>query len=108
MGSPPDVGALRESFIQRFLKNILPSTVEICPGVLFDAENKKSNQQDIIIYRRDMPKLSFGEGPQFLFVEGALATIEVKSMINENEFKRAMSNIQSVKSLKINRKKGMS
>jgi Holliday junction resolvase-like predicted endonuclease len=108
VGSPPDVGRLREIFIQQVLKNMLPSTVEICSGVLFDAEDKRSNQQDIIIYRRDMPKLSFGEGPQFLFVEGALATIEVKSRIDEQEFNRAMDNIQSVKSLRINRKMGMS
>lgn len=108
VGSPPDIGELREIFIQRVLKNMLPSTVEICSGVLFDAEDKRSNQQDIIIYRRDMPKLSFGKGPQFLFVEGALATIEVKSKIDEQEFNRAMDNIKSVKSLKINRKMGMS
>lgn len=108
VGSPPDVGRLREIFVQQVLKNMLPSTVEICSGVLFDAEDKRSNQQDIIIYRRDMPKLSFGEGPQFLFVEGALATIEVKSRIDEQDFNRAMDNIQSVKSLKINRKIGMS
>jgi hypothetical protein len=108
VGSSPDIGRLREIFIQQVLRNMLPSTVEICSGVLFDAEDKRSNQQDIIIYRRDMPKLSFGEGPQFLFVEGALATIEVKSRIDEQEFNRAMDNIQSVKSLKINRKMGMS
>lgn len=108
VGSSPDVGKLREIFVHQILKNMLPSTVEICSGVLFDADDKRSNQQDIIIYRRDMPKLSFGEGPQFLFVEGALATIEVKSRLDEQEFDRAMNNILSVKSLKINRKMGMS
>lgn len=108
VGSAPDVGELRQVFIKNILQNMLPSTVEICSGVLFDAADNQSNQQDIIIYRRDMPKLSFGEGPQLLFVEGALATIEVKSKIDEQEFNRAMANIQSVKSLQINRKMGMS
>ena len=105
MDSSPDIGQLREIFIKHLLKNVLPSTVEICSGVLFDAEDNRSHQQDIIIYRRDMPKLSFGEGQtQFLFAEGALATVEIKSNINESEFKRAMDNVKSVKSLKLNRK----
>lgn len=109
IGSTPDIGTLRENFIQRTLKSMLPSTVGICNGVIFDAEDNRSNQQDIIIYRKDMPKLSFGEGfPQFLFAEGAIATIEVKSKLDKAEFERAMNNIHSVKSLKINRKPIMS
>lgn len=102
VGSPPDIGRLREIFLSHILKNMLPRSVEICSGVIFDADDNRSNQQDIVIYRRNMPRLSFGEGPQLLFAEGVIATIEVKSNIDATEFQRAMDNIKSVKSLNIN------
>ena len=34
VGSPPDVGELREMFVENLLKYILPSSVEICSGVI--------------------------------------------------------------------------
>lgn len=77
----------------------LPSTHEILSGEITDYSGRVSKQEDILIYRRDTPKLTMTEGPGLLFIEGAKATIEVKSNLTWENFRDALSNIMSVKSL---------
>lgn len=103
LGSSSDVGKLRELFVHRILRNALPSSVEICDGIIFDADDQRSFQQDVIIYRRDMPRLSAGDGPRLHFIEGVLATIQVKSFLDKAEFERSIDNLGSVKRLRITR-----
>jgi len=81
-------------------EELLPSTHEILSGEITDSSGRKSRQQDVIIYRRDLPKLQMVEGPALLFVEGAKATVEVKSNLTWRKFEEALTNICSVKALK--------
>lgn len=97
--SPTVIGDLRERFVREALYFFLPTTHEVLSGEITDYSGRTSSQQDVVIYRRDMPKLRLTEGPGLLFVEGAKATIEVKSNLTWEEFRRALDNVCSVKSL---------
>jgi len=99
MESPTDIGGLREKFVEQFLKFHLPTIHEIQSGEIMDSSGRTSKQQDIIIYRRDMPKLAVSDRPTLLFAEGVKATVEVKSNLNWVEFQNAFENVCSVKSL---------
>jgi len=91
--SPTVLGDLRERFVREALSFFLPSTHEILSGELTDYSGKTSNQQDVVIYRRDVPKLRVAEGPGLLFIEGAKATIEVKSNLTWESFRDALNNV---------------
>lgn len=98
--SPSVLGNLRELFVREVLHFFLPSVYEILGGEITDSTGRKSRQQDIIIYRRDMPKLQMIEGPALLFAEGVKATIEIKSNLTWEKFEEALTNVCSVKALK--------
>jgi hypothetical protein len=94
------LGDAREHFISEVLKKFLPANVIIGSGQIIDVNNNKSKQIDIIVYRNDFPVLrTFGTSDIYL-VEGVLATIEVKSQLNENTLFEALENGKSVKSLR--------
>jgi hypothetical protein len=99
MDSPTDIGNLREKFVKEFLRFHLPTIHEIQSGEIVDSSGKTSKQQDVVLYRRDMPKLAVSEGPVILFAEGVKATVEVKSNLTWDEFQKAFENICSVKAL---------
>ncbi len=98
--SPTALGNLRERFVREALHLFLPSTHEILSGEITDSSGTKSRQQDVVIYRRDMPKLQMIEGPALLFAEGVKATVEIKSNLTWEKFEEALTNICSVKALK--------
>lgn len=99
MNSPTLLGDLRERFVREALYFFLPSADEIHSGQITDCSGRNSNQQDIVIYRRDMPKLKVTEGPGLLLAEGAKATIEVKSGLTWDHFRLALENVASVRLL---------
>ncbi|TOI39074.1 DUF6602 domain-containing protein, partial [Vibrio parahaemolyticus] len=94
------LGDARESFIRDILENFLPSSIVIGSGQIIDQYEGRSKQIDIIIYRRDFPVLqTFGSADVYL-IEGVLATIEVKSMLDKDNLEMALNNAKSVKDLK--------
>ncbi|MDQ2192975.1 MULTISPECIES: DUF6602 domain-containing protein [unclassified Vibrio] len=94
------LGDARESFIRDILENFLPSSIVIGSGQIIDQYEGRSKQIDIIIYRRDFPVLqTFGSADVYL-IEGVLATIEVKSMLDKENLEMALNNAKSVKDLK--------
>ena len=99
MKAPVNLGILRERFAREFLRLFLPTTHEIQMGEIIDSNGNRTRQQDIVIYRRDMPKLRIIEEPAILFAEGAKATIEVKSKLTWGSFKDALENTCTVKQL---------
>ena len=77
-------GTPREAFIKKFLIDHLPSNVDIGTGEIIDAvslPNQSCNQFDIVIYKRNYPKLDFGDGISGFLIESVIATIEVKSTL---------------------------
>lgn len=95
------IGQAREFLVKRVLKTILPPAVHIGSGKVIDSWGNSSKQIDIIIYDTRFPLMNV-EGGGLYFVEGVLATIEVKSTIDSNELKTALENCESVLTLGIN------
>jgi len=78
-------GTPRENLISNFLSTHLSANVSIGTGEIIDhrsAPREQRNQFDIVIYRNNYPRLDFGGVTGFL-VESVVATIEVKSLLDE-------------------------
>lgn len=105
-GHPNLRGGPREWFIRDFLTTHLPSTLEIGQGELIDSDSMPAPpkgsyrpQVDIVLYRRDMPKISYSQDNSAYLVEGVLATIESKSVLTETELTEACCATNANKSL---------
>lgn len=95
-------GTPRESFIKEFLVNHLSEQVAIGTGEIIDANSKPNetrNQIDIVIYKRNYPKIDFGGGVNGFFAESVVATIEVKSTLTKEDLRQATKTARNVKRL---------
>jgi hypothetical protein len=98
-------GTPREAFIKEFLINHLSEKVAIGTGEIIDSSSsprQQRNQIDIVIYRRDYPKLSLGGGINAFLAESVVAIIEVKSLLTEGELNKCIKATRNIKSLKRN------
>lgn len=96
-------GTPREAFIREFLEKHLSEKVAIGTGEIIDADSKPGearNQIDIVIYKRDYPKLDFGGGVNAFLAESVVATIEVKSVLDMEGLKQGITTARTVKALK--------
>ena len=106
-GHPNLRGWPREWFIRDFLKNHLPSNLEIGHGEIIDQDSVPEPDQgeyrpevDIVIYRRDLPKIAYSRDITAFLSEGVLATIESKSVLTEENLLNACRASYAHKSLK--------
>lgn len=96
-------GSPREVFIKEFLEAHLPSTVSIGTGEIIDSSSRPDeprNQFDIVIYRKDFPKLDIGGGVSAFLVESVIATIEIKSTLDKHGVEQAVAASCNIKKLK--------
>lgn len=85
-GHPNLRGGPREWFIRGirdFLQNHLPTSLEIGQGEIIDEDSKPSPPQDsyrpqvdIVVYRRDLPRITYSRDNAAFLAEGVIATIE--------------------------------
>lgn len=95
-------GTPREAFIRQFLENHLSERVAIGTGEIIDSQslpNQQRNQIDIVIYKRDYPKLDFGGGINGFLAESVIATIEVKSILDQAAITQSITTARTIKSL---------
>lgn len=95
-------GTPREVFIRDYLEKHLSSNVAIGTGEIIDAksESRQSRRQfDIVIYRRDYPKIDLGAGISAFLIESVIATIEVKSVLDQSGIDQAVGAAHEAKSL---------
>jgi hypothetical protein len=95
-------GTPREAFIKQFLENHLSVNVAIGTGEIIDANSmprSPRNQFDIVIYKRSYPKLDFGGGISGFLVESVVATIEVKSILDQAAIDQSVGAAHNAKSL---------
>jgi hypothetical protein len=98
-------GTPRESFIRTFLQGHLSERVAVGTGEIIDANSKpreQRNQIDIVIYKRDYPRLDFGGGISGFLAESVVATIEVKSLLDKEELRKAARTAKTIKGLSRN------
>lgn len=96
-------GTPREAFIREFLESHLNSTVAIGNGEIIDSQSQpggKRNQFDIVIYKRNYPRLDFGGGISGFLAESVVATIEVKSTLDKAGVEQAVGAARNAKALK--------
>ena len=73
-----DFDAPRDAFIREVLELFLPSSYAIGSGKVVDSQGQSSDKLDLVIYRRDFPRLNLpGSSDRFLY-ESVLATVEVR------------------------------
>jgi hypothetical protein len=95
-------GTPRETFIKEFLANHLSERVAIGTGEIIDANskpNEQRNQVDIVIYKRNYPKIDFRGGINGFLVESVVATIEVKSNLGKEDLEQAIKTAHTIKNL---------
>lgn len=98
-------GTPRENFIKNFLESHLSSNVAIGTGEIIDAQSRpreSRNQYDIVIYRKNFPKLDFGGNIQGFMAESVVATIEVKSVLDQAAMDQAVGAAHKAKLLQRN------
>lgn len=97
--TPSSLGNAREIFIKEFLKRHLSKWLYFSKGeVINRADDQNTVEQDLVIYRPDMPHFQVSKDSEIFFIEGVLATIEVKTKIDKRQLKRAMKSIAEIKS----------
>ncbi|MDR1090170.1 MAG: hypothetical protein LBL79_03765 [Prevotella sp.] len=95
-------GTPRESFIKQYLEGHIGSNVAIGTGEIIDANSQprdSRNQFDIVIYKKNYPKLDFGGGISGFLIESVIATIEVKSLLDQSAIDQSVRAANNVKQL---------
>lgn len=101
-GHPLHKGTPREVFIKEFLAKHISETVAIGSGEIIHYNSKPNdmrNQFDIVVYRRDYPKLDFGGGINAFLADSVVATVEVKSTLDKSGLLNAAKAARRIKSL---------
>jgi hypothetical protein len=95
-------GTPREAFIKEFLVGHLSMRLAVGTGEIIDAQSaprQARNQYDIIIYKADYPRIDLGGGINAFLAESVVATIEVKSVLTQQELDTAVQSASNAKKL---------
>ncbi len=95
-----NLGSNRELFCNSFLSRVLPHSLKISKGEIWDGKGIKTGQLDTIIVRDDTPSLSFGDANTYL-AEGVFAVIEIKSNLTRQKLQEAIETLKPVNALSI-------
>jgi len=98
-------GTPREAFIRKFLQSHLTELIGFGTGEIIDSNSQprqQRNQIDIVLYKKNFPKLDFGGGISGFLAESVAATIEVKSLLTQQELNSAFDSIRNTKALQRN------
>ncbi len=90
----------RSAFIRSVLELFLPSNYAIGSGRIIDSSGKSSDSIDIVIYRRDFPRLNLPGSADVFIYESVLATIEVRTKLVRKTLFQALDTCVSVADLK--------
>lgn len=93
-------GRAREIFVKDLLSPFLNPTLGACTGIIVDSKGNSSRQIDIIVYDTTLiPSMMLTGEEGIVPYESVLATIEVKSKLTMAEFRKAVLNARSIKTL---------
>src|SRR5262249_14633438 len=85
-----------------FLEGHLSQRIAVGTGEIIDSNSKPNEprpQIDIVLYKRDYPRLHLGGGIHGVLVESVIATLEVKSLLTKEELSKAFSTARKIKQL---------
>jgi len=90
----------RAAFIRGVLEPFLPSSYAIGSGRIIDSAGQNSDLIDIVIYRRDFPRLNLPGSSDVFLYESVLATIEVRTKLIRKTLFDALDTCASIAKLK--------
>jgi hypothetical protein len=94
-------GTAREDIIKAFVSQYLPDSFGIARGIIIDADDHQSNQQDVFVYDKSVtPKLWNTDNVSIVPIECVRVIVEVKSVLTTAELVKAVENVISVRSMK--------
>ncbi len=97
VNNPLIQGQLREHFIETVLKRHLPSRTQVALNAqILDCNDQLSQEQDIVLYRDDFPKITIGNSPDLLLAESVIATFQVKSTLTRANFREDLQKVDSL------------
>lgn len=91
--------AARTAFIHAVLDRFLPEVYGVGSGQILDSSGKLSEKLDIIIYRRDFPRLDLPGSRDIYLYESVIATVEVVSKLVKKTFFEALDQCASLAQL---------
>lgn len=101
-GTPQEVSDRREEAVNKFLRKYFPFPYRVVKGNIVDSFGERSNSIDCIIINPSHPYTvdSNNGKASIIFADGVDYAIEIKpDFSNNNEIKRSLNQIQSVKKL---------
>ncbi len=102
---PVNIGTAREGLISNFIQNNLPEYISHHTGEVFDRNNNRSGQIDIILHPLTSPKINLHNSINIFPAETVLAAIEVKSNLTpgkkNSSSAQALSSCKKLKKLQI-------
>lgn len=95
-------GNARESFLREFLEDHLPETLTVGTGEIIDSKSRPDEQRpqcDIVIYKKNYPQLPLGGGAYAYLAESVVATVEVKSTLDNDGLIQSVISANKIKQL---------
>ena len=91
--------AARTAFIRSVLDRFLPEIYGVGSGQIMDSKGNLSGKIDIIIYRRDFPRLDLPGSRDIYLYESVIATVEVAAKLVKKTFFEALDQCASLADL---------
>ena len=96
------IGIGNENLLKQFLKDHLPDTYGVATGFIYLDDENVSKQCDLLIYDKRYFSPIFKEGDFIIIHPKAVrACIEVKTAMNDRQFKLAIDNIVAAKNIMV-------
>src|SRR5579872_2683413 len=98
-----DHAAPRDILVNEFLQNHVSQKLAIGEGIIIDSDSKINgtyNQIDIVLYKPEFPKIRLPKNVDGFLAESVLATIEINSMLEEDDVLHSVKVARDVKALK--------
>lgn len=96
---PNNIGYAREGFIQYFLKDNLPISLQYGSGEIIDKYDNRSGQNDIVLQSSNSPRIKLFGDVNVYFSDHVLCCIEVKSTLNKDHFDMCLNSSREIKNL---------
>lgn len=95
---PGTRGSLAENLLRELIREFLPQRWAVGTGFIMNADRRRSNQVDLLIYDQFATSPIYRDGELVILSPGVTkVAVEVKSYLNQQEISNAYNNIQSVK-----------
>ncbi|MCP3688907.1 MAG: hypothetical protein GY784_10875 [Gammaproteobacteria bacterium] len=94
-----DGGAARTAFIRSVLDRLLPETYGVGAGQVMDSNGNMTEKLDIIVYRRDFPRLDLPGSQNIYLYESVIATFEITTKLVKKTLFDALDSCASLAEL---------